>query len=147
MFQDPPKISIDVMAKADDAEMAFWKKLKQDAEVAHNLLADVTVLRNADHLKAIDLATQTLACSADMAFLYHDMVRTSRTDDFDAARFSASLRAIAARHTAMWSDYEQAWLATNRPLNLAYIRTTWTTAINEITAFAEEIESGAFPTE
>ena len=147
IFQDPPRKSVDAMAEADVAAMGFWTRLKEDAEAAHNLLTGLSVPRNGDHLKAIDLAARTLVCSADMAFLYDEIARTTNTDGFDAARFSASLHAIAARHEAMWSDYERAWLTTNRPLNLAYIRATWTAAINEISAFAGEIETGAFPGE
>ena len=146
VFQDPPKTSIGAMEKANEATMAFWTKLKQDAEAAHHHLATLTVLRNADYVRAIDIAAQTLVCSADMAFLYRDIAQTQNTQNFDAARFAASLRTIAARHAAMWKEYEQAWLATNRPLNLPYIHTTWTNAINDITAFAQELDGGKFPT-
>ena len=147
IFQDPPRKSADAMAEADESAMAFWNQLKQDAEAAHRLLAGLSVPRNADHLMAIDIAAQTLACSADMAFLYDDIARTRNTEDFDRARFAAALRAIAARHAAMWSQYEKAWLATNRPLNLVNVRTTWTSAMADIRAFADEIETGAFPGE
>jgi hypothetical protein len=145
VFQSAPKESIAAFAEADEATMAFWRKVKRDAETAHNLLETVTAPRNDDHLDAIDLAAQTLTCAADMAFLYRDIGKAMGKEDFDAGHFSKALRGIASRHRVLWEEYQRVWRATNRPLNLKRIGAVWTSTRDELSALALEIEVGTFP--
>jgi Glycosyl hydrolase family 20, catalytic domain/Glycosyl hydrolase family 20, domain 2 len=145
LFHSVPKEAVVTTAGADADTMAWWANLKQESESAHGLLEKLNTPRNNDYLESIDLAARILACAADMALAYHDIGQAMSEEPFDAARYSAQLRALETRHRALWDEYRRVWLATNRPLNLNRIGPLWTGVSDALGKLAQEMTAGAWP--
>lgn len=128
-----------MMYGADEATVAYWRRLKREATAGERLLAEAKVTRNEDYLRVAGLAARMLACAADMALVG----QTIAAGDTEAA-----LRDVAEleqRHTALWEEYAAAWRATNRPINLEHIGKSWRAATADIARFAETLAAGKFP--
>jgi len=130
---------------ADEGDVAFWKGLKEDASAVHAVLGKANPVRNADYLRSIDLAARLLECAADMALACREAARTAEDPQADRLVVLDQLERVRVSHEALWDQYEAAYRATNRPLNLDHIGRSWRATSESLAALIADLRSGAFP--
>ena len=145
MFHTEPLEAVLSMMGVSEDGLAFWRNLKSETAAVHVVLTKVKPQQNADVLSAIDLAARLLECSADMALAYSDLAHAMSQPAFDRESSAAVIEELAARHRALWDEYEAVWRATNRPLNLVHIGRLWNSVSDEMVALAQDVRSSAFP--
>lgn len=144
-FHADPAESIRVLAAIpDQASIAWWTELKQAADAAATALQSVRPARNADYLRSTALAARMSQFAADMAIELNAVAQELSKPEFDHQAHASRIEALADRHRTLWNDYRDAYLATNRPINLKYIERLWLAKHTELTDTAARIRAGTF---
>lgn len=145
MLHCDPDAAVWSMAGADESGLAFWKNLAAESAAVHDTLDAMKPVLNADYLATLDLAARLLHGAAEMALAFHDIGTAMAKADFNREQAAVRLDALAENHETLWEAYRQAWLSTNRPLNILHLNRVWSETTNGITRLAGEIRSSAFP--
>lgn len=142
MFHSAPKEKLEEMANASDADLVFWRNLKESAGRAHVLLKKAPAKINADYLRVHDLAARMLELSADFALEYREIASAKKAPGFNGGKYADEIDALSARQQALWEEYRAAYEATNRPINLNYLVIAWDTSKKELAEFSRELRMG-----
>ncbi|HOC68312.1 MAG: Beta-hexosaminidase [Candidatus Hydrogenedentes bacterium ADurb.Bin101] len=145
MLHCDPDAAVWSMAGADDATLSFWNTLATESASVHTTLSAAKPALNADHLATLGLAARLLHGAAEMALAFQDIGTAMAKADFNREEAAARLDALAENHEILWEAYRQAWLATNRPLNLVHLGRVWSETTTGMSRLAGEIRSGGFP--
>jgi hypothetical protein len=133
------------MAKASEEEMVFWRNLKEKAARAHLLLKKGSPKWNADYLQSHDLAARMLVLAADFALQYRATAEALAGGKFNANKQAAAYQALLDRQVALWPEYRDTYLATNKPINQRYLVLAWEKSGRAIEDFIAELKSGELP--
>ena len=142
MFHSAPAEQIPKMAQASKEDLDFWRALKDDAGKAHDLIRKTSAKHNADFLRSCDLAARELELAGEPALQYRATAEALRTPGFDGEKQAQIYEQLAARHQALWREYETIYRATNRPINLRYLVLAWDKSKKDLTEFAAKLRSG-----
>jgi len=145
MFHAVPAEQVAAMAKARDEELAFWKNLKERAGKAHVLLKKSRTGRNADYLQSYDLAARMLEFAADMALECRATAEALKAPDFKAKKYADAFDALNARQQILRDEYYDVYAATNKPINLRYIATSYDKSKKDLSDFAAALRKGEKP--
>lgn len=137
-----PKDQVPAMGQADEALVALWKKVKDDAGAAHKLIRKTRAANNAAYLLSHDLAARILEYAGDLALQYRATAVAMKQPDFNAAKEADAYEAFADRQAELWEEYEERYSATNRPINLRYLVKAWDESIDALLGFAEALRRG-----
>jgi len=141
MFHSVPAEKLPEMAKAAEADLAFWRDLKASAERAHVLLKKAAPKMNKDILQSHDLAARMLALSADFALAYREVAVAMDAPAFNGRRFAEQFEALSERQQALWLEYRDVYAATNRPINLQYLQIAWDKSKADLAEFARNLRT------
>ena len=145
LFLNDPASHVYALTDPVPEFLAFWKRLKAFSSKAYDILKDMNPPRNADYLKTFDLCARLLDFTADKALLCHEIAEKLQDPACDRSWCAEALGEMVKRQKALWLDYRDAYLATNRPINLKYIQVGWEKSQERMAKFAERILAGEFP--
>ena len=124
MSVSDPAEQIPAMASASET-LQYWRNLKDRAGRAHLLLKKSAPRLNADYLHSHDLCARMLEFAADLALQYRDTALAQKLPEFNVRAHAEKYRALKDRQWALWQEYRDVYLATNRPINIQYLITAW----------------------
>jgi hypothetical protein len=145
MFHSDPAVTLATMAEADEAALAFWRRLRDETEAAHKALARVKPARNADVLRAVDLGARMLRHAADYALFCREGALATATPDFDREALAKGLEQRAAESAGLWKEYQAIYTATNRPLNMKYLDSAQLWTQEKFAEAAAAVRGGTLP--
>lgn len=141
MFHSVPAEKLPEMAKASEADLAFWQALKASSERAHVLLKKASPTLNRDYLHSHDLAARMLGLSADFALAYRAVAVAMDAPEFNGQRFAGEFEALSERQQALWPEYRDVYAATNRPINLKYLQIAWDKSKADLAEFIKALRT------
>jgi hypothetical protein len=139
MFHGVPKEKLEEMGKATDADIAFWKNMKDSAARAHVLFKKAPVKMNDDYLQVHDMAARMLELAADFALEYREIASARNTAEFNGRKYAERIDALSARQQALWEEYRAAYVATNKPINLKYLVLAWDKSKQDLAEFSQTL--------
>ena len=113
------------MAAASEEDIQYWRNMKDCSSRAHVLLKKSAPRLNADYLHSHDLCARMLELAADLALQYRETAIAQQQPDFNARAHAEKYMALKDRQWALWLEYRDVYLATNRPINTRYLVTAW----------------------
>jgi len=66
-----------------------------------------------------------LEFAADLALQYRNTALEQKQPDFNGRAHAQKYQALKDRQWALWQEYRDVYLATNRPINIRYLITAW----------------------
>jgi len=127
----------------------WWRSMRRDAAAAHHVLSATRVPLNGDYLRVIDLCARMLVYSGDLEEACRGIGATvvagKAFPETERIRWAGVFEELLGRYDALWEDYSAAYLATNRPLNLARIELNWDAMRERFRRLVSDIRSGVFP--
>jgi hypothetical protein len=125
MSVSDPAEQIPAMAAASDEELQYWRNMKECSSRAHVLLKKSAPRLNADYARSHDLCARMLELAADLALQYRDTALAQKQPGFNGRAHAEKFQALKDRQWALWEEYRDVYLATNKPINIHYLITAW----------------------
>ena len=125
MSVSDPAEQIPAMAVASEEDLQYWRNMKDCAARAHVLLKKSAPRLNADYLHSHGLCARMLEFAADLALQYRDTALAKQQPGFNSREHAEKYLALKDRQWALWEEYRDVYLATNRPINIRYLITAW----------------------
>ncbi len=143
-FQSDPKALVDKWESMDADELAYWKKLRTDAQRAHQLLRKIEVPRNSTCLAATDISARMLTFTGRMVFLCREVGKSAKGSNPDTQKYAEKFDKLIKRYEILWRDYRNAYLETNRPINIEHIGKVWDLMYGELESLRNDLRSGTY---
>jgi hypothetical protein len=125
MSVSDPAEQLPAMAAVSEEEVKYWQNMKDCASKAHVLLKKSAPHLNADYLQSHDLCARMLEFAADLALQYRDTALTQKQPNFNGRAHAEKFQELKKRQWALWEEYRDTYLATNKPINIQYLITAW----------------------
>lgn len=141
MSVSDPAEQIPKLAEASEQEIVFWQNMKQAANRAHLLLKKCRPRLNADYLKSHDLCARMLEFAADLALQYRKTAVDQKKPEFKPRAHARLYQELKHRQQALWEEYRDVYLATNRPINVRYLVLAWEKSQKALEKYINELET------
>ena len=143
MSVSDPAEQLPALAAASEEDIQYWRNMKDCAGRAHLFLKKSAPRLNADYLGSHDLCARMLEFSADLALQYRETALAQKQPDFNGRAHAEKYQALKDRQWALWEEYRDVYLATNKPINIRYLITAWENSQQALDVLIKNLQDGA----
>jgi hypothetical protein len=140
MSLSDPAEQLPAMAAASEEDVQYWRNMKDCSSRAHVLLKKSAPRLNADYLHSHDLCARMLEFAADLALQYRETALAQKQPGFTGRAHAEKYQALKDRQWALWEEYRDVYLATNRPINIRYLITAWENSQKGLEGLIEDLQ-------